>query len=156
MEKVCPVQKSFKRHDMINFKMKHHQSGTQYTNPHFFILNKGLNTGKPLEIPCPNCFVIIFQCTEDREHMESICNSLWRVKFWHQFLIGSVIPYIRINDFAKTLNSKASEMMFDYEQHKKNVAALKLLEQKEKQFQENLSLISDLRRVIVHRYCKKT
>jgi len=153
--KVCPVQKSFKRHDMINFKMKHHQSGTQYTNPHFFILNKGLNTGKPLEIPCPNCFVIIFQCTEDREHMESICNSLWRVKFWHQYLIGSVIPYIRINDFAKTLNSKASEMMFDYEQHKKNVAALKLLEQKEKQFHENLNLINDLRRVIVHRYCKK-
>jgi hypothetical protein len=155
MEKVCPVQKFFKRHDMINFKMKHHQSGTQYTNPHFFILNKGLNTGKPLEIPCPNCFVIIFQCTEDREHMESICNSLWRVKFWHQYLIGSVIPYIRINDFAKTLNSKASEMMFDYEQHKKNVAALKLLEQKEKQFHENLNLINDLRRVIVHRYCKK-
>lgn len=140
---------------MINFKMKHHQSGTKYTNPHFFILNKGLNTGKPLYEPCPNCFVIIFQCTEDREHMESICNSLWRVKFWHQFLIGSVIPYIRINDFAKNLNSKAGEMMFDFEQHKKNVAALKLLEQKEKQFHENLTLINDLRRVIVHRYCKK-
>ena len=141
---------------MINFKMKHHQSGTNYTNPHFFILNKGLNTGKPLNEPCPNCFVIIFQCTEDREHMESICNSLWRVKFWHQYLIGSVIPYIRINDFAKTINSKAGEMMFDFEQHKKNVAALKLLEQKEKQFQENLTLINDLRRVIVHRYCKKS
>jgi len=140
---------------MINFKMKHHQTGTKYTNPHFFILNKGLNTGKPMEIPCPNCFVIIFQCTEDREHMESICNSLWRVKFWHQFLIGSVIPYIRINDFAKTLNSKAGEMMFDYEQHKKNVAALKLLEQKEKQFHENINLINDLRRTIMHRYCKK-
>jgi uncharacterized protein YutE (UPF0331/DUF86 family) len=87
--------------------------------------------------------------------MESICKSLWRVKFWHQFLIGSVIPYIRINDFAKTLNSKAGEMMFDFEQHKKNVAALKLLEQKEKQFHENINLINDLRRAIVHRYCKK-
>ena len=86
---------------MINFKMKHHASGTTYTNPHFFILNKGLNTGKPMKQPCPNCFVIIFQCREDYENMESICSSLWRVKFWHQFLIGSVIPYIRINDYSK-------------------------------------------------------
>ena len=140
---------------MINFKLKHHQSGTIYKNPHFFILNKGMNTGKHLEAPCPNCFVIIFQCSNDSENMESICKSLWRVKFWHRFLIGSVIPYIRINDFAKTLNLKANEMMNDFEQHKKNVEALKLLEQKEKQFQENINLINEMRRVIIHRYCKK-
>ena len=46
-------------------------------------------------------------------------------------------------------------MMLDFEQHKKNVAALKLLEQKEEQFQQNINLINDLRRVILHRYCKK-
>ena len=140
---------------MINFNMKHHQNGVKYANPHFFILNKGLNTGKPLDEPCPNCFVIIFQCSEDCENMESICKSLWRVKFWHQFLIGSVIPYIRINDFAKTLNLKANEMMTNFEQHKKNVAALKTLEQKEQQFHENINLINDLRRVILYRYCKR-
>jgi hypothetical protein len=87
--------------------------------------------------------------------METICKSLWRVKFWHQFLIGSVIPYIRINDFAKSLNLKANEMMADFEQHKKNVASLKVLEQKEKQFHENINLINGLRRVILYRYCKK-
>jgi hypothetical protein len=87
--------------------------------------------------------------------MESICKSLWRVKFWHQFLIGSVIPYIRINDFAKNLNLKANEMMTDFEQHKKNVEKLKFLEQKEKQFHENLNLINDLRRVILYRYVNK-
>jgi hypothetical protein len=46
-------------------------------------------------------------------------------------------------------------MMLDYEQHKKNVADLKLLEQKENQFQQNINLINDLRRVILHRYCKR-
>ena len=87
--------------------------------------------------------------------MESICKSLWRVKFWHQFLIGSVIPYIRIHDFSKNLSIKSNEMMLDFEQNKKNVAALKLLEQKEKQFHENINLINDMRRVILHRYCNK-
>ena len=105
--------------------------------------------------PCPNCFVIIFQCSEDYENMESICKSLWRVKFWHQFLIGSVIPYIRINDFSKNLTFRANEMMLDFEQHKKNVAALKLLKEKEQQFHQNINLINDLRRVILYRYCRK-
>ncbi len=152
---MCLVHKSFKRLDMINFKLKHHVSGNLYTTPHFFILNKGLNTGKPLSKPCPNCFVIQFSCTEDFENMESICKSLWRAKFWHQLLIGSVIPYIRIHDFSKNLNLRANDMMLDYEQHKKNVAALKLLEEKENQFQQNINLINDLRRVILHRYCKR-
>ena len=140
---------------MLKFVIKTYTKGTIYKNPHLFILNKGLNSGKPSNEPFTNSFVIIFQCSEDCENMESICKSLWRVKFWHQFLIGSVIPYIRINDFAKTLNLKANEMMTDFEQHKKNVAALKTLEQKEKQFHENINLINDLRRVILYRYCKR-
>jgi hypothetical protein len=140
---------------MINFKLKHHQSGTIYKNPHFFILNKGMNTGKLLEAPCPNCFVITFHCSEDCEHMKAIISSLWRIKFWHQFLIGSVIPYIRIHDFSKNLMLKSNEMMQDFEQHKKDVATLKLLEQKEDQFHKNIILINDLRKVILYRYCKR-
>ena len=140
---------------MINFKLKHHRTGETYSNPHFFILNKGMNTGKLLEVPCPNCFVISFYCSEDCEHMKAIISSLWRIKFWHQFLIGSVIPYIRIHDFSKNLMLKSNEMMQDFEKHKKNVAALKLLEEKEQQFHQNINLINDLRRVILYRYCRK-
>ncbi len=140
---------------MINFKMKHHQNGVKYANPHFFILNKGLNTGKPLDKPCPNCFVIIFQCSEDCENMQAIVSNLWRIKFWHPFLIGSVIPYIRISDFVKNLTLKSNEMMLDFKQHKKDIEKLKFLEQKEKQFHENINLINDLRRVILYRYIKK-
>ena len=45
--------------------------------------------------------------------------------------------------------------MEEHEAHIKHVAALKLLEVKEKQFYENINLINDMRRVIVHRYCNK-
>ncbi|MFN7014622.1 MAG: DUF6943 family protein [Bacteroidia bacterium] len=37
----------------------------------------------------------------------------------------------------------------------KHVEALKLLAQKEKQFHENINLINDMRRVIIHRYSNK-
>lgn len=45
--------------------------------------------------------------------------------------------------------------MQEHEEHKKNVAALKLLEQKEQQFYQNINLINDIRRVIMYRYYNK-
>ena len=140
---------------MLNFIIKTHRVGTIYTKPHLFILNKGMNSGKPQKEPFTNSFVIIFQNEEDCENLFFIAYSLWQTKFWHQYLVGSVIPFLRLPDFKKQFNPQASLMMVEHEQHKKNVAALKLLEQKEKQFHENINLINDMRRVILYRYCNR-
>jgi len=140
---------------MPNFIIKTHRKDTIYSRPHLFVLNKGMNSGKPQKEPFTNSFVIIFQNEEDCESLFFIAYSLWQTKFWHQHLVGSVIPFLRLPDFKKQFNPQASLMMMEHEQHQKNVAALKLLEQKEKQFHENLHLISDLRRAILYRYCRK-
>ena len=140
---------------MLNFIIKTHRVGTIYTKPHLFVLNKGMNSGKPQKEPFTNSFVIIFQNEDDCENLFFIAYSLWQTKFWHQYLVGSVIPFLRLPDFKKQFNPQASLMMVEHEQHKKNVAALKLLEQKEKQFNDNINLINDMRRVILYRYCRK-
>ena len=140
---------------MPNFITKTHRKDTVYTKPHLFILNKGLNSGKPQKTPFTNSFVIIFQNLEDCENFFFIAYSLWQTKFWHQHLVGSVIPFLRLPDFKNEFNPQARLMMVEHEQHQKNVAALKLLELKEKQFHENINLINDLRRVILYRYCKR-
>jgi hypothetical protein len=140
---------------MLNFIIKTHQKDTLYSKPHLFILNKGMNSGKPQKEPFTNSFVIIFQNEKDCEDIYFVAYSLWKSKFWHQHLVGSVIPFLRLSDFSKEFNSKAHLMMQEHEAHIKHVAALKLLELKEKQFHENINLINDMRRVIVHRYCNK-
>lgn len=140
---------------MLNFIIKTHRVGTIYTKPHLFVLNKGMNSGKPQKTAFTNSFVIIFQNEEDCESVFFIAYSLWQTKFWHPFLVGSVIPFLRLPDFKNEFIPKASLMMAEHEEHKKNVAALKLLEQKEKQFHENINLINDMRRVILYRYCRK-
>ena len=140
---------------MLNFIIKTHKKGTIYAKPHLFILNKGMNSGKPQKEPFTNSFVVLFQNENDCESLFFIAYSLWKTKFWHQHLVGSVIPFLRLQNFKSEFNPKATALMQEHEQHQKNVAALKLLEQKEKQFQENLNLINDLRRVIMHRYCSK-
>ena len=140
---------------MQNFIIKTHRVGTIYKKTHLFVLNKGMNSGKPQKEPFTNSFVIIFQNEEDCENLFFIAYSLWQTKFWHQYLVGSVIPFLRLPDFKKQFNPQASLMMVEHEQHQKNVAALKLLEQKEKQFNDNINLINDMRRVILYRYCRK-
>ena len=140
---------------MLNFIIKTHQKDTVYKGNRIFILNKGMNSGKPQKEPFANSFVIQFPNDEDTETVYWLAYSLWKSKFWHQFLCGSVIPFLRIHDFKKDFSVKVDEMMQEHELHKKQVQALRLLEQKEDQLHQNIVLINEMRRVILHRYCKK-
>ena len=140
---------------MPNFIIKTHQKDTAYKGNQIFILNKGMNSGKPQKEPFTNSFVIIFPDEKDAETVYWLAYSLWKSKFWHQHLIGSVIPFIRLRDFQKEFNDKVLEMLADFEMHQKKVKALRLLEEKEAQFHQNLKLINDMRRVILYRYCNK-
>ncbi|WP_394344777.1 DUF6943 family protein [Flavobacterium gawalongense] len=120
-----------------------------------FILNKGMTSGKPQKEPFANSFVIQFLNDEDAETVYWLAYSLWKSKFWHQSLCGSVIPFLLIYDFKKGFSTKADEITHEHELHKKQVQALRLLEQKEEEFHQNINLINEMRRVILSRYCSK-
>jgi hypothetical protein len=138
---------------MQNFIIKTHKPDTLYLADHFYVLNKGLNSGKPLNEPCPNCFVVIFQNAIDKDSYYWLAYSLWKARYWHQFLVGSVIPFLRIDDFRNDYSKKTALMLLEHDEHLKNVKALKLLEQKEHGLQKNITLINELRRTILSRYC---
>ena len=140
---------------MLKFIIKTHRTGTIYTQPHLFILNKGMNSGKPQKEPFTNSFVIIFENEDDFDTINLTAYALWKTKFWHQFLRGSVIQFLSLYDIRKEFSIKVNQEVKDHKEHLKNVQALKLLEQSEKRFNENLNLINDRRRVILYRYCKR-
>ncbi|WP_026724935.1 DUF6943 family protein [Flavobacterium sasangense] len=140
---------------MLKFIIKTHRTGTIYSQPHLFILNKGMNSGKPQKEPFTNSFVIIFENEEDFDTINLTAYALWKTKFWHQFLRGSVIPFLSLYEIRKEFSIKVNQEVKDHKEHLKNVQALKLLEQSEKRFNENLNLINDMRRVILYRYCKR-
>lgn len=140
---------------MPNFIIRSHRRGTVYRQPHLFILNKGLNSGKPQKEPFTNSYVIIFSNQEELENVYWLAFSMVKSKFWHPFLVGSVIPFLRIEDFKNHFSNKVNEMLLDFENHQKDIKALRLLQEKEEQLHKNIHLINDLRRVIIHRYCKK-
>jgi hypothetical protein len=139
---------------MPNFIVKTHRKDVVYSGNQIFILNKGLNSGKPQKEPFTNSFVIIIQNQEDAETVFWLAYSLWKAKFWHQSLCGSVIPFLRLPEFKKSFIPKVTQMISDFEQHQKQINALRLLEQQEQHFQKNLSLINELRRTILYNYAK--
>ena len=132
---------------MSTYEIKTHRIGRTYTTPHFFILNKGLNSGKPMDQPCPNCFVITANSKNQRESLFYLCLSLKIGKYFSYYLKGSVIPFICITD-TKTVINKALENNQE-QQWKIKVEKLKKINAFEANLKQQLSAISQLKIVLL-------
>ena len=139
---------------MIKFTLKTYKSERQTEKPHLYILNKGLNSGKPLKQPCPNCFVLTAKSEEEVQSIYWLCFGLWKAKSFHYYLKGSVIPFITINDMRTAIKNSYEIAQEDKPIFQKTVKTLQLLEDKEKQYLQNIQLINDAKRVIFYRYIK--
>lgn len=117
----------------------------------FYVLSKGLNSGKPLEKPCPNCFVITVKNDEEKEFLFWLCWGLWQSKKFHHLHTGSVIPFVRLHEFKAFIKEQAATAFAEKEQYNKNVKALQQLEALEKNYKQNLLLIMDAKRAIFQR-----
>ena len=135
---------------MFTFSIHSFNNAThQYIlQPHFFVLNKGLNSGKPLKNHSPNCFVITSKSEEEKDLLFCLCWGLWQSKKFHSLLTGSVIPFIRLHEFKPFINQQAAIAFTEKEQYNKNVKALQQLEALEKKYNQNLILINDAKRAI--------
>jgi len=140
---------------MQTLSIKTHRVETIYTQPHFFILNKGNNSGKPLLISCPNCFVILCNDEEDKEQLYWLVMGLWQSKAFYQYLKGSVIPFISLSDVKQCVSKGFDIASTSLPEFNKSVKSLHSLEQLEQQYKQNLILIQEAKRVLFYRYIKK-
>ena len=137
---------------MSSFSIKSHRSGVVYSMPHFFVLNKGNNSGKPLTISCPNCFVIQCKCEAEKEQIYLLMYSLWQSKAFYPFLRGSVIPFVALRDVKSCLSAGLNKVDENPAQFEKAVAALRSLEAMEMQYKQNLLLIANAKRMLFYKY----
>lgn len=121
----------------------------------FYALSKGLNSGKPLDVPCPNCFVISCRNAEEKDIYSSLLFGLWKSEAFHQFFVGSVIPFIRIADFKNFVFEQMLHLQEKQKAYQQDVQKFKALEQKERAMYEQLLLISELKRIYIARHLKR-
>ena len=135
---------------MQTFEIKTHRSGRTYLKPHFFILNKGLNSGKPMTTPCPNCFVVSTDTTEQKEALFHLSMMLLESKCYRIYLKGSVIPFIYINDVKKLL--KNNERYLHEGDFQTKLDTLKKVEALELLFQNKLKATKELKSVLLRSF----
>jgi len=130
---------------MSTFEIKTHQIGRIYSKPHFFILNKGLNSGKPMNDPCPNCFVITTRTIEERQTLFYLCLSLKLGQYFAYYLKGSVIPFITINDCLGVLKRAYINSLENVNSLQKHVNTINQIQQKEEVLKKQLKLMNQLK-----------
>lgn len=140
---------------MKTYNIKTFRNGKKIETPHFYILNRGMNSGKPLENPCVNCFSFSCNSDTDKEFYFWLLFGLWRTKSFHPFLRGSVIPFITLSELTKCIQIGAELANQDFEKYRKNIEVLKFLDIKEKQMRQNLQLIDEARKLIFSKYRRR-
>jgi len=111
--------------------------------PHFFILNKGLNSGKPLHCACANCYLITTSDQETLNRLYWLTYSLWKTDQYKPLLRGSVIPFITLKDMNRALN----EAFLSCEETKlqKVLQALKMVKKAEETYEAKIKLLNELK-----------
>ena len=136
----------------MDFKLKTHHTGQACTGHHFFILNKGLNAGKPLLEPCPNCWVITLNTEMDLQQIYTLQTAVWNSGACRFYLIGSVIFFIRIGAMEDLLQKAINQVNFaDLEE---TSCTLKQVLEIETIFQVQLRSAQKIRRVLYSRLLK--
>lgn len=118
---------------------------------HFFILSKGYNAGKPMDEPCPNCFIVTAENEEHKYQLFWICYSLWKSGAYLPLLCGSVIPFIHIREASSLIDKAYLKANNNKSKFEKDVAQLQQLIKTEKLLTLQVKLIGEIKTCIARR-----
>jgi hypothetical protein len=135
---------------MEKIVIKCHRLGANYTQPHFFVLNKGENSGKPLRQPCPNCYVVLTETAYTADYLFWLSWGMWQGKAFHPYLRGSVIEYVTIGDYRKLLMNTYLQSLLHTEAVSKAIKTLQNVSNTEIAIRKQLRLLHDAKRAIYH------
>jgi hypothetical protein len=126
----------------------------KYSGHIFYILNKGNNSGKPMDHPCPNCFVCECETEEEKEQLYWLIFGLWQGKTFHQKLLGSVIPYIRLNCLKEVIQLGIKKYQANTEKAKKNISTIHQIENQRQTILKQFHLMQQLKLVLIKEILK--
>ncbi len=136
---------------MSKYQIKTHRPGTIYKGNYFFIQSKGFHSGKPLKEPYPNCFVCLCDNETSLVELYWLLYILWQGRKFHEVLVGSVIPFIRIKDLQEMIELSLDKMDGCPQQFYQTVEALKSLQKQELNYFNINDQIGKLKMTLVSR-----
>lgn len=130
---------------MSPFSIRCFKPGSVAPANSFFILSKGINTGRPSFTPNTNCFVLVCDNPCDLHQFYWLVYALWQANKFHPSLCGSVVLFIHLRDL-KRIVCESSASVTDFDKIAETMQkALKL----EQHLEEQLKLLRQTKRCIL-------
>ncbi len=130
-----------------------HRPGQHQPEFSFFILNKGMNSGKPLTKPCANCFTAYCSNENEKEFYYWLCWGLWQAKAFEHFLTGSVIMFIRKDELLHEIRKQAAHI--NQECYNATIAKVQLMAKQEETIKQQLQLLHQMKQVMIRQHLQK-
>ncbi len=140
---------------MLKSKIKTHKIGTTYHQPHFFILNKGQNSGKPCEQHWSNCFVFLADDDQEKDFYYFLFLGLWELNFFHKYLIGSVVDYIRLGDLVDVIEEAVNSINTGERNFMDVAPAIAQIEAHSAKLKKQIDYLLQLRKTLFSSYLKR-
>ncbi len=131
--------------------IKTHKMNRTYHGNHFFVLSKGNNAGRPMDRPCPNCFVVISMCPQERQLLYWLCFGLWKCRYFERHLIGSVIPFLRLPELKSIILQTRVKIDSRMEEYEKAICTLNKLQAWRQTIASQLELIAQAEKSLIIR-----
>ena len=136
---------------MLQFQIKTYTPQRDKAPNSFYVLSKGLNSGRPSATPCPNSFVVSAGNPEEKETLYWLTYAIWKSRALYPLLRGSVIPFITVRDFTRQLAAACQSIPPTDERIQKVVTALKKLDETEAQARGQIKIIAEARQLIARK-----
>jgi hypothetical protein len=140
---------------MLKSKIKTHKVGVTYNQPHFFILNKGLNSGKPFKHYVCNSFVFLADNKDERDYYYFMLLGIWELRLFRPYLKGSVIEYVRLGDVIDVLDETLNAVNTNNRSFADVQNSLAQIDALQSNLQLQLSQLMQLRKALFHKYLKR-
>ena len=140
---------------MLKSKIKTHKSGAIYKQPHFFILNKGLNSGKPFRHYVVNSFVFLADNNDERDFYYFMLLGIWELRLLRPYLKGSVIEYVRLGDVIDVIDETLNSVNSGNRSFSDVQNTLAQIEALQANLQTQFDYLMQLRKSLFYKYLKK-
>ena len=120
----------------------------------FYVLSKGLNSGRPSMRSCPNCFVVKSDTKEERNLLFNYVYILWKADKFSMYFVGSVIPFLRITDFKKVLNETLQNQSLNHHKIRFVFSLIVSMKRKQDIFAEKIKTLRSLENAYIRQHIK--
>ena len=139
---------------MKQFTLKTYRSSAEVGLNTFYILNKGMNSGRPHPKPFVNCFTFIADNPDEMEMFYWITFAAWQAKLFHPYIKGSVIPFVTILDVRDVINDASKRCIANPERVGNLLKTFHTLNQLEFKYERLAKLTTEAKRSAALKFIK--